>query len=117
MRGLSRSRRLARLFTHDSTLVPIIASYLRINALAEPLLAVAIVLRGALQGAGETRMPAWITFVTNWAIRLPFEWLLAVKLGYGAFGAWIAMSATTALSGLAMAAWFRWGNWRLEVRS
>jgi len=103
---------LARLFTADAVVVPLIVSYLRINALAEPFLAVSMVLRGALQGAGETRVPAWITFITYWLIRVPLAWLLAITLGYGPTGAWIAMSLTTFLSGVLVAIWFVWGKWR-----
>ena len=87
-------------------------SYLRINAISEPFLALAMVLRGALQGAGETRAPAWIAFITNWVVRLPLAWLLAIRLGHGAPGAWAAMCTTTVLGGLIMTAWFLRGSWR-----
>ena len=105
-------KQLALMFTDKTSVVPLIVSYLRINAVSEPFLALAMVLRGALQGAGETRIPAWIAFITNWAIRLPLAWLFAVHLGYGPPGAWAAMCSTTILSGLLVLAWFVWGNWR-----
>jgi putative MATE family efflux protein len=109
-------RQLALLFTDKASVVPLIVSYLRINAISEPFLAIGMVMRGALQGAGETRIPAWVAFITNWAVRLPLAWLLAIYLGYGAPGAWIAMCVTTILSGLILIGWFVWGNWRnLEV--
>ncbi|MHB9035841.1 MAG: MATE family efflux transporter [Armatimonadota bacterium] len=103
---------LARMFTKEIALIPIIVAYLRINAISEPFLAVNMVLRGALQGAGETRVPAWITFFTSYVIRLPLAWALAVPLGLGSTGAWIGMATSTIISGIWVAGWFKWGKWR-----
>jgi len=103
---------LATRFTQAGTVVPLIVSYLQIMAISEPFLALNMVLRGALQGAGDTRMPALISVGTFWVFRLPLAYLLAIVLGYGATGAWIAMSSTTCLSGALMACWFKWGTWR-----
>ena len=103
---------LARMFTQEAKLIPIIVAYLRINAFSEPFLAVAMVLRGALQGAGQTRIPAWITFATNYVIRLPLAWALAILLGLMSTGAWIGMASSTIISGIWMAAYFKLGNWR-----
>ncbi|MEN6358000.1 MAG: MATE family efflux transporter [Armatimonadota bacterium] len=103
---------LARMFTQEASLIPIIVAYLRINAVSEPFLAVNMVLRGALQGAGETRIPAWITFFTSYVIRLPLAWALAVPLGMGSTGAWIGMATSTVISGIWVASWFKWGDWR-----
>jgi len=109
---LTIPKQLALAFTNKSDVVPLIVSYLRINAISEPFLAIAMVLRGALQGAGETRVPMLITVGTLWIIRLPLAWFLDKYLGYGPLGAWIAMSATTMLSGILIAVWFKWGTWR-----
>ncbi|MCL5104386.1 MAG: MATE family efflux transporter [Armatimonadetes bacterium] len=103
---------LAGVFTHEAELIPIVVWYLRINAISEPFLAVTMVLRGGLQGAGDTLVPALITLATNWVIRLPLAWYLAIGLGMGPNGAWIAMSASTVLSGVIMVAWFTLGKWR-----
>ncbi len=105
-------RWLAQLFTTEAAVIGPAAAYLMINAPSEPFLALAMVLRGALQGAGDTLMPMVLSVTTLWVIRLPMTWLLSVKLGYGANGAWVAMSVTTVLSGLLIAAWFKWGTWR-----
>ena len=105
-------RQLAINFNREASVLPLIVSYLRINALSEPFLALNLILRGALQGAGDTRIPAWITFITNWAIRLPLAYLLAITFAFGAFGVWIAISGSTVLAGLLIAAWFKWGTWR-----
>lgn len=103
---------LAAPFKKDAAVVPIIIAYLRINSFSEPFLAMNMVLRGALQGAGDTRAPAVITGASLWLFRIPLAWLLAIKLQMGAAGAWWAMSLTCCLSGIMMAVWFKIGGWR-----
>lgn len=105
---------LARPFVHGRNvrLIPIIAAYLRINSFSEPFLALNMVLRGALQGAGDTLFPMLITAFSMWAVRIPLAWLLAIHLHMGASGAWWAMSVTCCLSGALMAVWFAAGRWR-----
>ena len=103
---------LAAPFKKDAAVVPIIVAYLRINSFSEPFLAMNMVLRGALQGAGDTRAPALITGASLWLVRIPLAWLLAIRLEMGAAGAWWAMSLTCCLSGALMALWFKTGAWR-----
>lgn len=103
---------IASAFTNDRNVIPFAASYLRINGLSEPFLALSMILTGALQGAGETRVPTAVTILTLWIIRLPLTYYLAVTLGLAAMGAWIAMSASTVLSGLAMLAVFKLVRWQ-----
>ncbi len=98
----------------SAAIVPLIVSYLRINALSEPLFAVGMTLRGALQGAGDVSIPTVLTFISLVGFRLPVTYLLAIKLGYGVTGAWIAMSASTALSGILAAVWFKMGRWKTQ---
>lgn len=109
---LAIPRRLALIFTKDAAIVGLIASYLRINSISEPFLALGMVLRGALQGAGDVNVPAGIIALTLWIIRLPLTWLMAIYLGWGATGAWWAMSLSTILSGILSVIWFKWGTWR-----
>jgi putative MATE family efflux protein len=102
----------ARWFTRDALVIEVAADYLRINAYSEPFLALAMVLSGAFQGAGDTRTPTWITFVSMWLVRLPLAYLLALTLGYQTLGAWWAMAASVMLSGVLTAVLFRRGNWK-----
>lgn len=102
----------ARWFTQDAQVVQVAAEYLRINAYAEPFLALAMVLSGAFQGAGDTRTPTWITFVTMWLLRLPLAYLLALTLGYQTIGAWWAMAASVMAAGMLSTWLFYRGGWR-----
>jgi hypothetical protein len=97
--------------TGNSVVIRSGISYLRINALAQPVLAVFMVLSGALRGAGDTRPALWGTFTGRWLVTLPVAWLLALHSPLGVDGAWWAMAAGT----LVQAAWVarRWfqGAW------
>jgi putative MATE family efflux protein len=105
----------AHIFTHDPHVVPLAVAYLRIAAISEPFLALGMILTGALNGAGDTKAPAWAGLVTMWGVRLPGAWLAISVLHDGAIGAWWAMTASTILSGLAALALFRWGRWKRTV--
>jgi len=106
---------LAQLMSHDPKTIEFTTNYLRINALAEPFLALGMILSGALQGAGDTRSPMWISITCHWVIRVPLLWLLALKMGYGPTGAWITMAISIIIMGLLMAWRYQSGTW-LKVR-
>lgn len=95
---------LANIMTRDAETAKFTASYIRYNAMAEPFLALGMILSSALQGAGDTRTPMWITFITHWVIRLPLAYWLAIHLKMGPDGAWMAMSLSIVAMGL-MTAW------------
>ncbi len=88
-------------------------AYLRINALAEPFLALSIVMRGALAGAGDTRPPLYYTIFSQWLIRLPLSYALVMLTGVGISGAWYAMAFSTGIQGVLTANRFRSNKWKL----
>ncbi len=109
------ARPFAHIFTHDPHVVPLTVAYLRIAALSEPFLALGMILTGALNGAGDTKAPAWAGVATMWGIRLPLAWLLIYGLSFGATGAWWAMTISTALNGLVALVLFKRGTWKQSV--
>jgi putative MATE family efflux protein len=88
-------------------------AYLRINSVVEPFLALSIVVRGALDGAGDTRPPLYYTILTQWLIRLPLSYVLVMKTGVGINGAWYAMAIATVVQGILTANRFRTNQWKL----
>jgi putative MATE family efflux protein len=88
-------------------------AYLRINSVVEPFLALSIVVRGALDGAGDTRPPLYYTVLTQWLIRLPLSYVLVMKTGVGINGAWYAMAIATVVQGILTANRFRTNQWKL----
>jgi putative MATE family efflux protein len=103
---------LASIFTHDPAVSHLAIAYLRTMALSEPLLAVGMILSGALNGAGETRGTAWAGVISMWGVRLPAAYWLAVVLHHGTIGAWWGMAASTALGGILVLGLFRMGKWK-----
>jgi len=91
---------------------------LQVVAFAMPALATINVLNGALRGAGDTRWP-WLFVVLGYvAVRLPLTYLLATPenqggLGWGLYGAWVAMLADLCVRAGLVAARFLQGGWRL----
>jgi MATE family multidrug resistance protein len=74
--------------------------------------AIGIVLYGALKGAGDTLVPAVLVIASGWCVFLPAAWLFAVKLGYGAPGAWAAAAVHIALVAMLLTLRFRSRGWR-----
>ncbi len=102
----------AAAFTGDHAVQALGADYLRVNAICEPFLALGMVLTGALQGAGDTVRPTYITIITMWALRLPLGNFLMFHAHLNTHGAWIAMCLTTIVGGLLTALMFRSGKWK-----
>jgi putative MATE family efflux protein len=86
--------------------------YLRINAISEPFFGFGMVFAGAMQGAGDTKTPTWISFITLWVLRLPLAYIWGVTYGGHVTAVWIAVCATTALRGVIMTIIFKRGKWK-----
>jgi putative MATE family efflux protein len=103
---------LLRIFTDDPEVLRIGVPSLQVIGAASPLWSVAIVLSGALRGAGDTRFPMWITLITGWLIRVPFGYLFGITLGLGLPGIYVGTFADAVVGSL-LAAWrYRRGAWR-----
>lgn len=107
-----RAEDFASIVTGDPSVLKETARYLRFNMVAEPFMALSVILGGGLQGAGDTRGTMRIIVIAMWLIRLPLAYLLALGLGYGALGVWTAMVTSMAIQGILMAYRFRNGLWK-----
>ena len=76
---------LLGLFTPDINVIKIGAACLVIAGLEQPFIGYAIVHRGALQGAGDTVSPIFVSAIGVWFIRLPLVYWLTVMNGYTMF--------------------------------
>jgi putative MATE family efflux protein len=106
------ARPFAALFTADPTVCKLGADYLRVNAFCEPFLGLGMVLTGALQGAGDTVRPTYITVVNMWVIRLPLAHVLMFEMGLQTHGAWLSLASTMVIGGVWTLALFRTGKWK-----
>ena len=141
MRNAARAERLAWTAAHHAGLVTLVLSA-PIFLLAEPITALlvpdnrliaaeavslirwlcvtevgfayGVVLTGAMQGAGDTTRPLWLTVVSLWFVRIPMAFGLSLVLGMGPVGAWIAMGVSQLLNGVLCAIVFRQGRWKTK---
>ena len=87
---------------------------LRIEAWAEPMFAAAIVANGVFIGAGDTIIPAIMSLVSMWAVRLSLAASLAPK--YGLKGVWMAMATELTFRGSIFLIRLFKGNWSEKLK-
>ncbi|MGF9907215.1 MATE family efflux transporter [Brevibacillus porteri] len=83
---------LASWFTSDRHAIDMVVTALRIDAIAQPALAVAVVLAGALQGAGDTKSPMYSTAIGMWVIRVIGVYVLGIHFQMGIVGVWASIA-------------------------
>lgn len=103
---------IVRIFTPDPEVIALSAQVLRIVAIAQPALALVMVLSGSLRGAGDTRVVMVITAAGFCGVRIITAYLL-VRAGYGLVGAWIGMVVDLFFRGSLFLLRFRRGGWKM----
>ncbi|MDH6373111.1 putative MATE family efflux protein [Paenibacillus sp. PastF-3] len=84
-------------FTGDQSVIEMVTTALRIDAFAQPFLAVGLVLAGALQGAGDTKSPMYSTAIGMWLIRVIGVYILGIQLDLGIAGIWLSIAIDLAI--------------------
>lgn len=79
-------------FTTDKNAIDMVVTALRIDAFAQPALAIGLVLAGALQGAGDTKSPMYSTAIGMWFIRVVGVYIFGIHLGMGIAGVWLSIA-------------------------
>lgn len=104
---------LVRLFDPSAhpTVVTAGSSYLRVNGLALPILAIAMVVNGALRGAGDTRPGLFGNILGRWLTVVPLAYLLAITFKVGVTGVWWSLAAGTTVSAMYVLARWRSEKW------
>ncbi len=70
-----------------------------------------VIISGSLRGAGDTKFVAICSMLSIALIRPALSWLMAYPLGWGLFGAWIAVLVDQYLRLVLFFARFRSGEW------
>lgn len=98
-------------FSNDPEVMTLSARVLRIVAIAQPFLALTMVVGGGLRGAGDTRAVLLVTLTGISTARIGVAYGL-VRAGFGLVGAWVGMVTDLAIRGLLL--WFRFhkGAWK-----
>jgi putative MATE family efflux protein len=66
----------------------------------------------SLNGAGDTLTPTVLNFIAFWMLQIPLAWFLALKLGYGPTGVFIAFVVAESAMAIAAIVIFRRGKWK-----
>ncbi|MCF0224534.1 MAG: MATE family efflux transporter [Fibrobacter sp.] len=100
---------LIGLFTPNEMIRTLGAHILRIESIAEPFYAAAIVATGVFRGAGSTFVPSLMNLFCMWIVRIPFALFMTAR--HGLYGAWIAMSSELCLRGIIFIVRLSRKNW------
>lgn len=96
----------------DEVIIAMGATCLAIVAFSEPFFSQALVLGGALRGAGDTKTPVLVAAIGVWGVRVPGAYLLAVGAGLGLYGAWITMVLDWLVRMIVLLYFFKRGKWK-----
>ena len=105
---------IARFFTSDPTVIPHAQDALRIVALGFPFYAWGMVISQSFNGAGDTRTPTLLNLFVFWCWEIPLAYLLAIRLGLGPRGIYVAMTIAFSTLAVAGALVFRRGAWKTK---
>ena len=86
---LAARRLVLPIFAKDASVVDVGLGAVPILALAQPFMAVGIVMGQALRGAGRTRTALLISLAGAVFVRLSCTWLFAIELHLGLRGVWL----------------------------
>jgi putative MATE family efflux protein len=105
---------IVSLFTADPAVAPVAAACIRIVSYGYVFYAWGMVLTQSFNGAGDTWTPTWLNFCCFWLWEIPLAWLLAVHLGLGPRGVFVAITIAFSTLAVVSALLFRRGRWKLR---
>lgn len=99
-------------FTKQEGVLKAGAEGLRIISYGMVAYGLGMVMHQSFNGAGDTRTPLWLNFISFWLIEIPLAWILAFAAGmneHGVFYAILIAESTLTILGVWM---FRRGRWK-----
>lgn len=106
---------IVSIFSADAEVVTVGRRLLLVAAVFQVLDAFNIVLRGALRGAKDVRVVAFLGITIVWTCIPTAAYVLGKHLGMGALGGWIGFVAETTLSTILFGRRWKKGAWRDRV--
>ncbi len=103
---------LIRLFTEDPAVTPLAVECLRYISYGFLFYAYGMVLVQSFNGAGDTLTPTFINLFCFWLWEIPLAWVLAVALGQGPRGVFIAITVAFSTLAVVSIVIFRRGRWK-----
>jgi len=109
------ARPIVGLFTSDPAVAELARDGLRVIAIGFVLYAYGMVLSQAFNGAGDTWTPTWLGLFSFWLFEIPLAYVLAVQLGFGPHGVFVAIPIAFSAYAIAALVMFRRGSWKTKV--
>lgn len=106
------AKQIVGAFNQTPSVVENGALCLQIIAAGYIFYAYGMVVSNAFNGSGDTQTPTKINLISFWLFQLPVAYLLAIVLGFGAMGVFIAITTAEVLLAIIAIVWFRKGNWK-----
>ena len=106
--------RIVSIYTSDPAVAPFAVACLRIVSGGFVFFGYGLVLTQAFNGAGDTWTPTWINLGAFWFWQIPLAWLLAIQLGMGPQGVFIAMTVAFSTLAIVSGVIFRRGTWKAQ---
>ncbi|MBQ1265181.1 MAG: MATE family efflux transporter [Proteobacteria bacterium] len=103
---------IAHLFSNDPAVIDITVKLFYFAIVYQVFDAAGVTTSGALRGAGDTRFPMLICFLSIWGIMIPLMFYLDHAYQFGIYGAWVASSFAIIVCGCLYYARFKRGKWK-----
>lgn len=99
------------MMTDERQFIEPASAVLRIAGFAQLGFSTALVLSGAMRGAGDTRNTMLLTIVSMYGVRVPLVWLIGIVLELGLIWIWVALSFELVFRGVLFLLRFLHGGW------
>jgi len=102
------------LFTKEQAIVSNGIQALKIISLGFIFYGLGMVLLNSINGAGDTKTPTLLNFISFWLIEIPVAYLLAIQFGWDQKGVFYSIIIAEMCLTLIAFAWFKQGKWKLK---
>jgi len=102
---------LVALLTDIPEVAEVSVEMIRLLAPGVPFLGAFFASMGVARGSGWTLVMSLLNIARLWLVRIPLAALLALHLGWGPKGVWIAMTLSNVAAGILAVAWVLKGSW------
>lgn len=106
------AKEIVSLFTYDAAVLEYASTSLRIVSFGYVFYAYGMVMPAAFNGAGDTITPTIINFGGFWCFQIPLAYILAITMGMGPLGAFIAIPVSETAIAIVAILIFRRGKWK-----
>lgn len=108
------AERLIGIFTTDPAVVPYGVACLRFISYGYIFYAYGMVMVQSFNGAGDTNTPTLINLACYWLFQIPLAYTLAIPLGFGAKGIFVAITIAESMLAVVSVVVFRRGKWKTQ---